>query len=85
METPATAVMRRLLEMNFSLFYTRSAMDENNTLCLVFDSEVSAASPNKLYYGMRELATKADRLDDMLLADFSNLKPVGIEHITTIK
>ncbi len=81
METPATAVMRRLLEMNFSLYYSRSAMDEQNTLCMVFDTDVPSASPNKMYYGLRELATKADRHDDLLLADFDILKPAGTDHI----
>lgn len=81
METPATAVMRRLLDMNFSLYYSRNALDDQNTLCMIFDTEVVSASPNKLYYGLRELATKADRQDDLLLADFSTLKPIGTEHI----
>jgi len=81
METPATAVMRRLLDMNFNLYYSRNAMDEHNTLYMIFDSDVSSASPNKIYYGLRELATKADRQDDLLLADFSSLKAVGTEHI----
>ncbi len=84
MDTPATAVMRRLLDMNYSLFYTHSAMDENNTLCMIFDSDVTSASPNKLYYGMRELATKADRLDDMLLTDFNMLKPSGTDHLVKL-
>lgn len=84
MDTPATAVMRRLLEMNFSLYYTRSAIDGDNTLCMVFDTEVPSASPNKMYYGLRELATKADRQDDLLLADFETLKPTGIDHIKAL-
>src|ERR1043165_3094971 len=37
MEAPTTAVMRRLLDINYNLFYCRSAMDEQNMLYLVFD------------------------------------------------
>lgn len=81
METPGTAVMRRLLEMNYSLYYSHSAMDEGNILNMVFISEVNATNPSKLYYGLRELATKADRQDDMLLTDFSYLKPIDTDHI----
>ena len=74
MESPHTAIMRRLLDMNYSLYYSRTAISEDNTLYMVFDSEVHTASPNKLYYGLRELATKGDRQDDLLLADFKSLK-----------
>jgi hypothetical protein len=74
MEDPSTAVMRRLLDLNYTLYYSRTALDDADTLFMVFDTEVTTASPNKLYYGLRELAIKADRQDDMLLSDFINLK-----------
>jgi hypothetical protein len=81
MEQPSIAVMRRMLDLNYTLYYCRTAMNEQNTLCLIFDTAITTASPEKLYYGLRELATKADNQDDMLLADFATLKPVGAEHI----
>lgn len=81
METPGVAVMRHLLELNFSLFYSRYALDGSGRLCLVFDSDLSTASPNKLYYGLREVAKFADRQDDILLADFDALKPVNGGHV----
>jgi hypothetical protein len=81
METPGTAVMRRLLELNYSLYYSHSAMDDGNTLYMVFLSDVISTNPSKLYYGLRELATKADRQDDLLLNDFSYLKATDIDHI----
>lgn len=77
MQKPATAAMRKLLELNYALYYTRYALDADNTLCMVFDSPVSMASPNKLYYGLRELSKSADRQDDLLLADFTSLNPAG--------
>jgi hypothetical protein len=80
MDHPSTAVMRRLLDLNYTLYYSRSAMDEANTLYMVFDTDVTTASPNKLYYGLRELAIKADRQDDLLLADFINLKAADSSH-----
>ncbi|MBL7717944.1 MAG: YbjN domain-containing protein [Flavipsychrobacter sp.] len=81
MSVPATAVMRRLLDINFNLFYCRSAMDQDDILYFVFDSGVTSASPNKLYYALKEMATKADRLDDMLLEDFESLIEAGTDHI----
>lgn len=81
MTSPTTAVMRRLLDINFNLFYCRTAMDEKDTLYFVFDSDVAAASPNKMYYALREMVTKADRMDDLLLEDFDTLVETGTEHI----
>ena len=81
MPEPSTAVMRRLLDMNFGMYYSRAAMNDDGTLCMLFDTEKHTSTPNKLYVALRELATKADRQDDLLLADFPALKPAGTEHI----
>ena len=84
METPGTAIMRRLLDLNFSLMYTCCALTERQTLCMAFDTDVETASPNKLYYGLKELATKADKQDDLLVQDFTSLTPLDVEHIEAI-
>lgn len=84
METPGVAVMRRLLDLNYNLYYSRCAMNEANELCMLLDFTIPMASPDKLYYGLRELATRADRLDDQLLNDFNKLKPANDEHIQEI-
>ncbi len=83
MAQPSVPVMRRLLEMNFNLFYGRFAL-ENDRLCMKFDSDPSAASPSKLYYGLKELATKADKQDDLLVQDFVSLETTESGHITTV-
>lgn len=83
MQQPSVPVMRRLLEMNFGLYYSRFALDENE-LCMRFDTSVATANPNKLYYGLKELATKSDKQDDLLVDDFTMLEPVGHEHIIEI-
>jgi hypothetical protein len=75
--------MRRLLEMNFNLYYSRYALD-NDRLCMRFDSDIKSANPNKLYYGLKELAIKADKLDDLLVQEFAALQTVDTEHITEI-
>jgi hypothetical protein len=84
MEKPSNAVMRRLLEQNFSLYYSRYAIDDKGALCMVFDCAVSMASPNKIYYALREMAKYADRQDDLLMADFAALKPTNVEHISPL-
>lgn len=83
MPQPSIPVMRRLLEMNFSLYYSRFALD-NDRLCMRFDSTVDAASPSKLYYGLKELSTKADKQDDLLVQDFTSLQTADSEHIIDI-
>ncbi len=83
MAQPSVPVMRRLLEMNFNLFYGRFAL-ENERLCMKFDSDPSAASPSKLYYGLKELATKAVKQDDLLVQDFATLETTDSEHIISV-
>ena len=80
MPEPGIPVMRRLLEMNFHLYYSRFALKDNRIIML-FDSEIIAATPNKLYYGLKELATKADKQDDLLINEFKFLVPSDTEHI----
>ncbi len=83
MPQPSVPVMRRLLEMNFNLYYSRFALD-NERLCMRFDSDVETAGPSKLYYGLKELSTRADKQDDLLVQDFSVLQPAETEHIAAI-
>lgn len=83
MTEPSVPVMRRLLEMNFTLFYNRFAL-ENERLCMKFDSDPEMASPSKLYYGLKELATKADKQDDLLVQDFATLETIDNEHLIPI-
>jgi hypothetical protein len=83
MPQPSVPVMRRLLEMNFNLYYSRFAL-ENERLCMRFDSEIETATPSKLYYGFKELAIKADKQDDLLVQDFTMLQTADNEHISAI-
>jgi hypothetical protein len=83
MSQPSIPVMRRLLEMNFSLYYSRFALD-NDRLCMRFDSDITGATPSKLYYGLKELSTKGDKQDDLLVQDFTILEKMDSEHIAEI-
>jgi len=83
MPQPSTPVMRRLLEMNFNLYYSRYALDKER-LCMRFDSDTETANPSKLYYGLKELSTKADKQDDLLVQDFTALQTLDTEHIIEI-
>lgn len=83
MPQPHVPVMRRLLEMNFNLYYSRFALD-GERLCMRFDTDLRTANPNKLYYGLKELAIKADKQDDILVQEFSSLQSMDQEHIIEI-
>jgi hypothetical protein len=83
MPSPSVPVMRRLLEMNFTLYYSRYAINEDK-IYMLFESDIITANPSKLYYGLKELATKTDKQDDLLVQDFTSLQPIDTAHIITI-
>jgi hypothetical protein len=68
--------MRRLVEQNFRLRYTRFALTPDNSLAIVYDSHTRDGSPYKLLQAFRELAINADKQDDILLDEFRTLKAV---------
>ena len=73
------AVMRRLVEANYFLEYSRYGLDDDNNLIIKFDSSSLDASPYKLYYALKEVAVNADKQDDLLLDEFSGLlKPIDM-------
>lgn len=82
-EKLSVAFMRRLMEMNYTLFYSRFAMKDNR-ICVRFDSTIPAAPPRKLYYAWKELATRADKQDDLLIDDFAMLKSIGNAHVEVL-
>ena len=83
-ETLEVDFMKRLMEKNYSLKYGRFALDDNNGIIMKFNTYVLDGSPYKLYDALKEVATNADKLDDLLLDEFSSLKPVDTGHIKEI-
>lgn len=69
----SVAFMRRLVEANYSLDYSRYALDDENHLIIKFDTFTLDGSPYKLYYALKEVAINADKQDDLLLDEFSNM------------
>ncbi len=68
--------LRRLMEYNFNLKFSRFALSPENSLAIRFDTYTSDGSPLKLLNALRELAIHADKQDDLLLDEFRNLRPV---------
>lgn len=76
--------MRRLIERNFILQFSRFALDPDNNLTILFDTPKVDASPHKLYMALRELAINADKQDDLLLDEFKMLQAVEADHLQEI-
>ncbi len=72
---------RKLLERNYLLKYSRFGLDDEGHILLVFNSYTVDASPNKIYQGLKEMATQADKLDDLILDEFQDLTAINIDHI----
>ncbi len=70
------AFMRRLVEHNFNLNYCRYALDDTDHIVLMFDTFTLDGSPYKLYHALKELATHADKQDDLLLEEYEDLQPI---------
>lgn len=79
-EKPSVAFMRRLMELNFSLQYSKFSL-KDDLICMKFSSYMIDASPNKMYYSLKEICTKADRHDNLLVEEFQSLKAVDQEHV----
>lgn len=78
------ALLKQLVTRNFNLEYSRFALNEENSVVIVFDSFLLDGSPYKFYYALRELATNADKQDDLLLDEFEGLSPIQSNHLTNI-
>lgn len=76
--------MRRLIERNFILQFSRFALDPENNLTILFDTPKVDTSPHKLYMALRELAVNADKQDDLLLDEFKMLQAVEADHLQEI-
>ena len=68
--------IRSLLEENYHLRYSTYALDSNNDIAIVLHTDYLDASPYKLYYGLKEVATRADRRDDVLVRKFEELSAI---------
>ncbi len=73
--------MRQLIERNFDLNYSRFGLDDDNNITIIFDTYTLDGSPYKLYYALKEIATNADKQDDLLLEEFKVLQPIESTHL----
>ena len=84
MQESHLGVLRKLLEDNFELKYSRYALDGEQNIVLTFSSSSLDASPYKLYHALKELGTAADKTDDILIAKHEGLLPINTHHVRDI-
>lgn len=75
------AFMRKLMERNYNLKYSRFALADDNTVYMKFSTTAESGPPEKLYYALKEVAIQADKLDDLLINEFSSLENIDNTHI----
>lgn len=80
-DIPDISWMRLLLEENYSMTYSRFAINNQQEIIIVFDNYMEESLPQKMYEALRELAIRADKMDDLLLSEFNKLVPVENKHI----
>lgn len=76
--------LRRIMEQNYALRYAKYALNEDDDIVMLFNSFIIDSSPYKLYYGLKEIATIADKNDDLLLEEFDSLQAVEAGHIENL-
>lgn len=76
--------LRSLLEENYHLRYSSYALDSENNITIVMHTDYLDASPYKLYYGLKEIATRSDRRDDVMIRKFKDLAPIENGFITEV-
>jgi hypothetical protein len=79
-QQPSNPAMRKLLEQNFFLYYSRFTL-EGEKIGMRFDSDMETANPNKLYYGLKELAINADQQNNLLINEFNQLQQIDKDHL----
>lgn len=84
MKTNHLGLLRLLLEENFDLKYSKYSLDENDCICLKFDTYVEDGSPHKLYQALKEISTVSDRRDDVLMEKFDGLEAINYHHTRQI-
>ncbi len=74
-------LFRKLLERNYRLKYCRFCLEEGK-LILKFDSFTMDASPQKIFYALKEMSINADKYDDILADEFDELDNILSGKIT---
>lgn len=74
-------MMLRLLSKNHEFEYVKYALNDANEILLILNPGLADAQPNVILRGLRELATQADKLDDLISSDFEKVDIMETAHV----
>lgn len=77
------AIMRKLMMLNYNLKYCMFAINDSEVV-IRFSSDTTVASPYKLYSSFKEMASTADKQDDLLISEFKELIALDTNQIYEI-
>lgn len=78
------ALLRELLETNYSLHHCGYAFDAESRLVLRMACQAREADPHKLYNGLNELALEADRQDDLIASQYEGVESHIEQHVKAL-
>ena len=64
------AILRKLLDRNQQLYFSRIALNQDDTITAIMNYNTAQLQPDIIYYGLREVLFLADELDDLLVDSF---------------
>jgi len=82
-DKPNVAVMRKLLNENYYLWFSKFTIRDNK-FTLHYRVPSVEAHPSSVYFSLKEVANISDSFDDVLQNEFPFLQPVNISHIQEI-
>jgi len=77
-------LLAQLVGNNYDLKFSRYALDAEQNIVIVFNTYALDGSPYKLYHSLKELATHADKQDDLLLEKYEGLSAIDDSHSLAI-
>lgn len=78
------ALLKELLETNYSLHHCGYAFDAEDRLVLRMACQAREADPHKLYSGLNELALEADRQDDLITSQYQGVESQIEQHVRAL-
>lgn len=79
LENISPVVMRKALDKNGKLLYSKIGLDDNNRLLMILDIPAKDLNAEVVYYGVREALLQTDEMDDALADNFGR-KAVTVLH-----
>lgn len=81
LKTLSSALLRKVLEKNVKYVYSKFYLTKDNHLKMKLNLDNSKMTASKVWHALKELATNADKEDDLLMNDFKSMYRSETDHI----